>query len=164
MLGAALMGVLSLVRVPPKTASITFSSVTATAYMMLAPTGMRPVSHVSVGPALLNCAIAVQLIGMTLSLGARIYLGRRFGLLPANRGIVSGGPFRLVRHPIYLGWFVLSMGFVMAYPALLNIALLISILPVMVWRIALEEQLLGQDPAYRAYRGSTRYRVIPFVY
>ena len=27
-------------------------------------------------------------------------LGRRFGLLPANRGVVSTGPFRLIRHPI----------------------------------------------------------------
>ncbi len=164
MLGAGLMGILSLVRVPPKSALITFSSVVATAFMMVTPLWMRPLPHMIAGPALLSCAIAVQFIGMILSLGARLYLGRRFGLLPANRGIVSTGPFRLVRHPIYLGWLVLSFGFVIEYPTLRNIGLLTSILPVMIWRIALEERLLGQDPAYRPYCQATRYRVLPFIY
>src|SRR5437870_11247431 len=64
MLGAALMGVLSLVRVPPKSALITFSSVVATTFMMVTPLWMRPQSHIIIGSALLSCAIVVQFTGM----------------------------------------------------------------------------------------------------
>jgi protein-S-isoprenylcysteine O-methyltransferase Ste14 len=77
---------------------------------------------------------------------------------------VSTGPFALVRHPIYLGWLVLSVGFVLSYPRLLNISLLSMTLPFMMWRIELEEQLLRQDPAYAAYCETTRYRLIPLLY
>jgi protein-S-isoprenylcysteine O-methyltransferase Ste14 len=77
-----------------------------------------------------------------VSEGSRIYLGRRFGFLPANRGIVASGPFSIVRHPIYSGWFVLMLGLLMAYPTLHNALMLTVIVPDMVLRIDLEEQLL----------------------
>jgi protein-S-isoprenylcysteine O-methyltransferase Ste14 len=158
------MGVLSLIRVPPKAVRIDVSSVVATAFMMITPLLMKAQPYPLVGRLLTDSGIGVEFVGMVVSEGARIYLGRRFGLLPANRGIVSTGPFALVRHPIYLGWFVLSVGFVMCYPTLLNISLLTVTLPFMVWRIDLEEQLLKQDPAYAAYCESTYYRVLPFIY
>jgi protein-S-isoprenylcysteine O-methyltransferase Ste14 len=164
MIGAALMGVLSLIRVPPKAALVTFNSIVATTFMMVTPLLMKAQPHLGASRVITDCGIAVEFLGMIISEGARIYLGRRFGLLPANRGVVSTGPFRIVRHPIYLGWFILSIGFVMAYPTALNLSLLIITLPFMMWRIDLEEQLLRQDPAYLAYCGSTRYRVLPLVY
>jgi protein-S-isoprenylcysteine O-methyltransferase Ste14 len=158
---AALMGVLSLVRIPPNTSMIQLRSILATAAMMLAPAMMRPVSN-SHG-LLALAAVGVLLVGTVLGQFSRLYLGRRFGLLPANRGVLTGGPFRYVRHPIYLGWFVLSVGFVMAHPALINVAAIIITLPFMMWRISLEEELLGEDPEYRAYMKRTHYRLIPFV-
>src|SRR5260370_1278619 len=69
-----------------------------------------------------DIAIAVELVGVAFSQVSRVYLGRRFGLLPANRGVVSTGPFRLIRHPVYLGWLVLLLGYAMAFPTLLNFA------------------------------------------
>lgn len=164
MVGAALMGVLSLVRVPPKASLINANSVVATAFMMVTPLLMTAQPHLGVSRLIVNCGITIEFVGMIISEGARIYLGRRFGLLPANRGVVSTGPFALVRHPIYLGWFVLSIGFVMVYPTVLNMSLLTITLPFMMWRIDLEEQLLKQDPAYAAYCATTPHRVLPFVY
>ncbi|MBV9182983.1 MAG: isoprenylcysteine carboxylmethyltransferase family protein, partial [Acidobacteria bacterium] len=101
--------------------------------------------------------------GLVMSQWSRLYLGRRFGLLPANRGIVTGGPFRIVRHPIYAGWLVLTVGFLMAYPSLLNLAMVVIALLFMIWRIALEEELLRADPAYRAYCATTHYRLVPGI-
>ncbi len=164
MIGAGLMGVLSLVRVEPKAALISPSSIVATAFMMVTPLLMKAEPHLEVNKILSGCGTTLVVMGTIISEGSRIYLGRHFGLLPANRGVVSGGPFALVRHPIYLGWFVLSLGFVLVYPTGLNVTLLALTLPFMVWRIDLEEQLLRRDPAYAAYCKTTLYRILPLVY
>ena len=40
----------------------------------------------------------------------KISLGRSFGLIPANRGIVSTGLYRLARDSIYLGYLITHVG------------------------------------------------------
>lgn len=160
--GAVLMGVLSLVRVPPQSAMVNIRSIMATAAMMVAPLLMRP-GLASTG-WLADGAIVVELIGIVFTQVSRLYLGRRFGLLPANRGIVSSGPFRWMRHPIYSGWLVLTIGFLMAYPNVRNFAMFALSLPFLVWRISLEEEHLVQDPEYRAYLEKTPYRLLPGIY
>ena len=160
--GAALMGVLSLIRIPPRETMFNVRSVLATTAMMVAPAMMRPAAPSS--GLLADGGIIIELIGVAFSQIARLYLGRRFGLLPANRGIVASGPFRLVRHPIYSGWFVLTIGFMMAYPSPFNVTMLLITLPFMMWRIALEEELLLHDPDYQAYAAKTRYRLLPGLF
>jgi protein-S-isoprenylcysteine O-methyltransferase Ste14 len=160
--GAALMGVLSLIRVPPVASMVNWRSVLATTVMMVAPTFIR--ARTDAKGLIALASLVIETFGVIISEGSRLYLGRRFGLLPANRGIVSGGPFAIVRHPIYLGWLVLTFGLVLPYPTLPNLFMLALILPVMILRINLEEQLLGQDGEYRAYCAKIKYRLIPFVY
>jgi protein-S-isoprenylcysteine O-methyltransferase Ste14 len=162
MVGAALMGVFSLLRQPPIAATVNAQSISTTALMMILPLFMRAVASAS-GPRIM-IGLGVEVFGVLVSEGARLYLGRRFGLLPANRGIVLTGPFAVVRHPIYSGWLILSLGYLVAYPLPVNMTLLAVTLPFMVWRINLEEELLRRDPAYRAYCDATRFRLLPLVY
>jgi protein-S-isoprenylcysteine O-methyltransferase Ste14 len=156
------MGVLSLVRVPPGSSMIAIRSVMATVGMMLTPVLIRP------GPPsagmLASCAVGLEFVGVAFSQVSRLYLGRRFGLLPANRGIVGTGPFRIVRHPVYAGWFMLTAGYVMAFTSLPNVLFMLLALLFMMWRIVLEEELLTQDPVYREYCERTCYRLIPSVF
>jgi protein-S-isoprenylcysteine O-methyltransferase Ste14 len=159
--GAGLMGLLALVRPPPKTSMVTASSITATAGMMLVPGTMR-LAPTSAG-AVYVAAIAVELAAVIITQFGRLYLGRRFALLPANRGIVASGPFRVVRHPVYAGWLLLMTGFAMAHPSARNAIAVVLAMPFMVWRIAQEEALLGRDPDYRAYMERTRFRLIPWL-
>ena len=160
--GAVLMGVLSLVRVPPQSSMVNLRSIMATGAMMTIPALMRPGTS-STG-LLADLAIVIELVGIAFTQISRIYLGRRFGLLPANRGIVSGGPFQLMRHPIYSGWLVLAIGYLLAYPTLRNSAMLFLSLPFLIWRINLEEEHLNEDPEYREYAANTPYRLIPRIY
>jgi protein-S-isoprenylcysteine O-methyltransferase Ste14 len=160
--GAVLMGVLSLVRVPARSAMVNPRSLLTTAAMMTIPAMMRPGS--STTGAIAYLAITIEVVGIAFTQISRIYLGRRFGLLPANRGIVAGGPFRIVRHPIYSGWLVLTIGYLMAYPTRWNIGIILISLPFLIWRIDLEEEHLTADPEYRAYLAKTRYRLIPGIY
>ncbi len=161
--GAILMGVLSLVRVPPRSSMVNVRSILATAAMMIIPASMRPGLLMTTG-LIADAAIALELVGIVVTQVSRIYLGRRFGLLPANRGIVSNGPFRWVRHPVYSGWVVLTIGFLMAYPNAWNAAMFALSIPFLIWRISLEEEHLILDPEYRAYLDKTHWRLFPGVY
>lgn len=159
--GAAVMGALSLVRIPPRAARLDLHAFGATAAMLAMPCLMRP------GPSsaglLKWSGLGLELLGVTLSQVARIAMGRRFGILPANRGIVSSGPFRLIRHPIYAGWLLLSLGFALGYPSWRNFALVIAAVPATLWRIRIEEALLSEDPEFRAYRARVRFMLMPRV-
>jgi protein-S-isoprenylcysteine O-methyltransferase Ste14 len=161
--GAALMGVLSLMRVPPVAAAINWRSVMVTAIMMLAPPLLMNNAARSRG-VLALAALIVEFVGVIITQSARLYLGRKFALLPANRGIVSRGPFAFIRHPIYAGWLILSTGYLMAYPNARNLLALTLTIPFMIWRIGLEEQLLQLDAAYRAYCAATPYRLLPLIF
>jgi protein-S-isoprenylcysteine O-methyltransferase Ste14 len=160
--GAALMGLFALVRVAPKTELVSLSTITATGGMMLIPLLM--IAEPGPGGWLYRSGEAFELAGIFLTQVARLYLGRSFGLLPANRGIVSGGPFRLVRHPVYLGWLLLTIAFGMINPSWRNLFVTIAILPFMFARIEQEETLLQTDPEYRAYSQRTHYRLLPGLY
>src|ERR1700716_2340608 len=95
--GAAIMGMMSFVRTPPRSTMVNASTIGATAGMLFLPTLMRPVGTSSGGLAL--CGIALELFGIGLTQVARVYMGRSFGILPANRGVVSTGPFSSIRDP-----------------------------------------------------------------
>ena len=157
--GAAIMGILSFVRTPPRSTMVNARTIAATAGMLFLPCFMRPVGSSSGGLAL--CGVAFELFGIALTQIARVYMGRSFGVLPANRGVVSKGPFSIIRHPIYFGWLVLSLGYAMSYPTARNIILIVSTLPFMVWRIEQEETHLSEDPEYCTYERRVRFRLWP---
>jgi protein-S-isoprenylcysteine O-methyltransferase Ste14 len=159
--GAAIMGMLSFVRTPPRSTMVNLSTIGATAGMLFLPCFMRPVGASSGGLAL--AGVALELFGIALTQIARVYMGRSFGVLPANRGVVSKGPFSLIRHPIYFGWLVLSIGYAMSYPTARNILLILVTLPFMVWRIEQEETHLSEDPEYCAYERRVWFRLWPGV-
>jgi protein-S-isoprenylcysteine O-methyltransferase Ste14 len=93
---------------------------------------------------------------------AKAYLGRSFGIVAAHRGVVFAGPYRIVRHPIYLGYFVTHVGFLLANWSSRNVAIYIVVYFSQVARILSEEQILREDESCRAYCQRVRYRVIPF--
>ena len=84
--------------------------------------------------------------------------------MPANRGIVSHGVYRLVRHPIYLGYLITHVGFLMANPAPWNMVLLGAADIALMLRAVCEEQTLARDAAYRDYMQHVRWRVVPGVF
>ncbi|MGD0120856.1 MAG: isoprenylcysteine carboxylmethyltransferase family protein [Candidatus Binatus sp.] len=159
--GAAIMAVMSFARFAPRSSTVNLRTVAATGGMLFLPCLMRSTTP-SIG-MLATIGLVLELLGVALTQVARIYMGRRFGILPANRGIVSKGPFRWVRHPIYFGWFLLSIGYAMSFPSERNIMLLVVSIPLTIWRIDLEETHLSADPEYRLYKDRVPYRLLPGV-
>ncbi|MBW8832964.1 MAG: isoprenylcysteine carboxylmethyltransferase family protein [Burkholderiales bacterium] len=109
-------------------------------------------------------AVAIQGLGMTLQVWAKVTLGRSFGLLPAHRGVVTSGPYAWVRHPIYLGYLVSHIGFLLANLSVRNFVVLVGLYGLQMVRMVLEERVLGCASAeYRSYLQTVRWRFVPGV-
>lgn len=106
----------------------------------------------------------LQLLGICWQMFAKVSLRRSFGILPANRGVVSRGAYRFVRHPMYLGYFVTNIGFLLVNFGWQNMLVYGCQFALQVVRILREERLLSADPEYRSYLRRVRYRVIPGVF
>ncbi|AJC23217.1 isoprenylcysteine carboxyl methyltransferase [Pandoraea pulmonicola] len=103
-------------------------------------------------------------VGILWQLYAKASLRRSFGIVPANRGIVSSGAYRWVRHPIYLGYVIADMGFLLTNFGAWNVTVYGGLLALQVIRILQEERFLASDPAYGEYRAKVRYRVLPGLF
>jgi protein-S-isoprenylcysteine O-methyltransferase Ste14 len=106
----------------------------------------------------------LQIFGLTIVIAGMIALNRSFGLLPAHRGIRSSGPYRFVRHPLYAGYTVSNVGYLLSHPSASNAAIVAAAFAFQLLRIGNEERLLAADPEYASYAARTRWRVLPFVY
>ncbi|MDQ2953426.1 MAG: isoprenylcysteine carboxylmethyltransferase family protein [Pseudomonadota bacterium] len=109
------------------------------------------------------CAI-LMLGGFGLNMSAKLTLLRSFGVVAANRGIKIGGPYRLIRHPMYAGYMLTQLGFLLSGPNFWNACVYALAFGLQVVRILAEERMLNQDPAYRELSVRVRYRLAPFVF
>jgi protein-S-isoprenylcysteine O-methyltransferase Ste14 len=111
-------------------------------------------------------AIGVVLVTVAaaLSLASLFALGRGFGLRPALRRLATAGPYRLVRHPIYLSYVVADVGYNLTEWARGSVLVVLVGWASLVYRIQAEERILSQDNAWADYRAGVRYRLIPGIW
>ena len=109
-------------------------------------------------------ATALMFAGMIIQISAKAVLWRSFGLVPANRGIKTKGPYRFVRHPMYAGYTLTHIGFLLGFPSLQNSLLYLTVFLIEIARLVREELILNQDPLYREYASRVRYRLLPGVF
>ncbi len=132
-------------------------------------TGFRPVGlHPAWG---VWSGLAFQTAGLVIGLAALIALGRSFGMAPADRGLVTTGPYALVRHPIYLSYLLVQCGYLLQSLSWRNALVLAFTAGCNVGRALAEERLLVAAAAadrsavsYPAYREQVRWRLIPCLW
>jgi protein-S-isoprenylcysteine O-methyltransferase Ste14 len=119
-----------------------------------APGRSFPAGEVLAGDVIATISCLWQLVAV-------LALGRCFGFLPEARGLVTRGPYRLVRHPVYLGELGACAGLIVAAPSSWNLGCGVAFAAAQAVRMRLEEQtLIAEFPSYSAYAATTP-RLIP---
>jgi protein-S-isoprenylcysteine O-methyltransferase Ste14 len=116
----------------------------------------RPVVASFVSDAVAFCSLAVIV-------WARLSLGRNIGFVPAQREIVTSGAYRYVRHPIYTGLTLSSLGVAFRAYSPRNVLILGLGITWFLIKSIVEENFLRADPQYAAYLQAVRARWIPFL-
>jgi protein-S-isoprenylcysteine O-methyltransferase Ste14 len=128
------------------------------AFLFLILPGVIPIAFIN------NLSSALIIGGTAGSIFVLSHLGRSFSVTPQARALVVNGPYRFVRHPLYLSEQIITFGIMLQYKqpwAFLVFAVsLASQFP----RMHYEEQVLSETfPAYRTYSKGTA-RLIPGIY
>jgi protein-S-isoprenylcysteine O-methyltransferase Ste14 len=107
---------------------------------------------------------AVFALGALGVVASMLALGRSFAVLPGARALVARGPYRLVRHPMYLCELVMFGALLTPFGALWGAAAVALTLAALVWRVRAEERVLAALPGHAAYVARVRYRLLPWVW
>ena len=112
--------------------------------------------------------LAVFVVGCTLRIAPVFVLGRRFsGLVAIQEGheLVTGGLYRVIRHPSYLGLLLGLFGWALVFLSTIGILVSLLLLPPLIARMNSEEALLESEfgSHYAEYRRRT-WRLVPFLY
>ena len=85
--------------------------------------------------------------------------------LASDQEVISTGPYALVRHPMYLGGFIMFVGIPLALGSWWGLLVFTLMIPAIVWRLLDEERFLARNlEGYSEYLSRVRYRLIPFVW
>lgn len=119
--------------------------------------------------ALLSSSVVVvllQLVALFLLIWARATFGRRSfhaAATPTEGGLVTTGPYRYIRHPIYASVCLFTWASAIGHLSAFSVRMALVVTVGAAIRMALEEALLVERyPGYAAYASRTK-RVIPFV-
>jgi protein-S-isoprenylcysteine O-methyltransferase Ste14 len=118
-------------------------------------------------PWLQGIGLAIFLLGLALAVWARVYLGRNWGMPMSEKvdpELVTTGPYRTIRHPIYSGIILAMAGTAVAVSVYWLIAVVL-LGAYFVYSAVMEERYMaGLFPdAYPRYKQSTKM-LVPFIF
>ncbi len=129
---------------------------------LVAPLLLRPVGSSS-GTAVLVSS-AGQVLALMVMVASLIVLNRSIGIVAANRGIKTRGPYAWIRHPLYAGEILFDLSFLLSNWSYRNGLLIFALTLAQVVRSLHEERLLVRDKRYEVYRAAVPYRLVPWIF
>jgi protein-S-isoprenylcysteine O-methyltransferase Ste14 len=117
-------------------------------------------------PWLEGAGLAIWVLGLALAVWARVYIGRNWGMPMSRKDspeLVTSGPYRSVRHPIYSGILLGMVGTTVAV-SLYWLVAVVAIGGYFIFSAVHEERYMTEQfpDSYPAYKRSTKM-LIPFV-
>lgn len=109
-------------------------------------------------------SVVVFFLGMAFAAYSVFYLGRSLSLVAEARKLVTGGPYRLVRHPLYLGEEIAIAGIFLQHISVFTAFLFAVQIAFQLYRMSCEETVLAKTfPEYNDYVLRT-FRILPGLY
>jgi protein-S-isoprenylcysteine O-methyltransferase Ste14 len=132
---------------------------------MLLVVGAFPKPVLLTPPAFIrDLAAPLALAAFALGVCGLLFLRRSLSIIPEARRLVTGGPYRFIRHPLYAAEILAAVALVLARPGLWATLTLVPFIAVQMLRARFEEGLLARIfPEYRSYARRTR-KLIPLVW
>ena len=112
-------------------------------------------------PVWVHGGLILVTLAAGLSCASLLTLGRRFGIRPALRDLVTGGPYRIVRHPMYLSYVLADIGYNLEGWNPGTVLMVLVGWVSLIYRIRAEERVLAQDAGWSRYAGTVRWRLLP---
>jgi len=112
--------------------------------------------------------VVLAAIGYALIFLSGLFLGRQYSAevtIQENHKLITAGPYRLIRHPRYLGVLLVTLGVSLVLRAWAGLALAPFVLGLFLWRIADEEALMEREfgDEWQAYCRRS-WRLLPYIY
>lgn len=132
------------------------------AYVSVARPLILPRADLS--PALDIIVSCLTIAGSAASILVLVWLGRSFSILPEARALKTDGPYRIVRHPLYVAEEIGNIGIMLQFLQPWSLLVEIGNIALQLWRMSVEERVLAKFfPNYAAYAARTA-RVVPGLY
>lgn len=106
---------------------------------------------------------AIAACALLLSVSSRYTLGRNVSIVPAQRNLVTTGPYAYIRHPIYTVVFLTYVSLNLQCFSIVNLVMTTTVFALFMVKSLAEEEFLKKDTNYVAYMQKVRHRWIPFV-
>ena len=107
----------------------------------------------AINPKMVIISDLIIILGMALSIYSLRVLGKSFSIIPQARRLVQSGPYRLVRHPLYVSELIAVFGVVLAGFTIIKLIIYFFLIACQIYRAFQEEKLLATVfPEYEEYR------------
>lgn len=139
------------------------------AIVILAPlSDGRSIGVLNIEDTIRYVGLLITIPGFVLMQAGEKYLAKQFSIevtLQKDHKLIQSGPYKVIRHPRYLGILVFFTGISLTFRSLLGIMLVIVLSAVLVWRVFAEEKMMHQEfgKEWEAYRAKT-WRLIPYLF
>ena len=132
---------------------------------MLLVVGAFPNPVLFTAPGFLRGASTpLTIVAFAVAVSGLLFLRRSLSIIPEARRLVTGGPYRVIRHPLYAAEMLAAVAIVFSRPALWAVVTIVPFFAVQLTRASFEERLLRRTfPAYSAYAARTK-RLIPLFW
>ena len=143
--------------------------ITSLAIVLVAPYSDRHfLGAFDIGDTIRCLGLVPLAFGLVLMQMAEKYLGRQFSIeitLKENHRLITSGPYRLIRHPRYLGIITFFLGMSLVFRSYLAAILVVALSVILLWRIHAEESMLQREfgETWDEYCAKS-WRLIPFLF
>ncbi len=118
----------------------------------------------TINPGVVLVGDSLIVSGMVFCVYSLGHLGRNFSVIPQARKMVQSGPYKFVRHPLYLGELISSLGSVLVTVTFSRMLFFFCLVFCQVYRAVQEEKILNSVfPEYQSYRSKTA-RFLPRIF